>query len=159
MDAHAEIKRAIDAYKEKAVKVSHAIHEHPEPRFEEKFAAAELAAAAEELGLKVEKGVGELPTAFRAEFGGEGPIVVIMAEYDALPNGHSCGHNLIAGAALTAVAGLRSIGSQLPGRIVFLGTPAEEGGGGKILLLNRGVLKGVRWTPSTARCRRSRRIR
>ncbi len=143
MDAHGEIKRAIDSYKEKAVKVSHAIHEHPEPRFEEKFAAAELSKAAEELGLKVERGVGNLPTAFRAEFGGEGPIVAIMAEYDALPNGHSCGHNLIAGAALTAVAGLSRIGSQLPGRIVFLGTPAEEGGGGKILLLDRGALKGV----------------
>lgn len=143
MSAHADIARAIDSYKEKVVKLSHEIHEHPEPRFEEKFAADLLVKAGEDLGLKVERGVGGMATAFRAEFGGEGPIVAIMAEYDALPNGHSCGHNLIAGAALAAVAGLRSIGAKLPGRVIFLGTPAEEGGGGKILMLNRGVLKGV----------------
>jgi amidohydrolase len=143
MNAHAEITRAIDGYGEKAVKLSHEIHEHPEPKFEEKFAADLLVKAGQDLGLGVERGVGGLATAFRAEFGGEGPIIAIMAEYDALPNGHSCGHNLIAGAALMAIAGLKCLGSKLPGRIVFLGTPAEEGGGGKIILLNRGVLKGV----------------
>ncbi len=61
------------------------------------------------MGLQVEREVGGLKTAFRAEFGGKGPTVAILAEYDALPNGHSCGHNLIAGAALSAVAGLKSV--------------------------------------------------
>jgi amidohydrolase len=143
MDAHAEICRAIDTYREKAVALSHQIHEHPELKFEEHFAADLLTGAARELGLKVESGVGGLKTAFRAEFGGEGPAVAILAEYDALPNGHSCGHNLIAGAALSAVAGLKNFSGRIPGRIVFLGTPAEEGGGGKIILIEKGALKGV----------------
>ena len=143
MDAHAEIARAIDNYRDKVVALSHEIHEHPELKFEEHFAAGLLTKAATELGLEVEREVGGLKTAFRAEFGAKGPAVAILAEYDALPNGHSCGHNLIAGAALSAVAGLKSIASQLPGRIVFLGTPAEEGGGGKIILIDKGALRGV----------------
>jgi amidohydrolase len=143
MDAHAEIARAIDNYRDKVVALSHEIHEHPELKFEEHFAADLLTKAAAELGLEVEREVGGLKTAFRAEFGGKGPAVAILAEYDALPNGHSCGHNLIAGAALSAVAGLKSIASNLPGRVVFLGTPAEEGGGGKIILVDKGALRGV----------------
>jgi amidohydrolase len=143
MEIHQRICDAIDRYRDTVVTLSHAIHERPEPKFEERFAAAQLCDAAANLGLAVERGLCELPTAFRAEFGREGPTVAIMAEYDALPNGHSCGHNLIAGAALSAVAGLQSIAPDLPGRIVFMGTPAEEGGGGKILLLNRGALRGV----------------
>jgi len=143
MDIRAEISRAIDGYKPKAVTVSHEIHEHPELKFEEKFAAALLTKTVGELGVNVEGEVGGLATAFRAEIGKDGPSVAILAEYDALPNGHSCGHNLIAGAALSAFAGLKSVAEKLPGRIVLLGTPAEEGGGGKIVLLERGAMKGV----------------
>jgi amidohydrolase len=143
MDAHGEICRTIDNYRDKVVAISHEIHEHPELKFEEHFAADLLTRAARELGLEVERGVGGLETAFRAEFGSAGPTVAILAEYDALPNGHSCGHNLIAGAALSAVAGLKSIAGKLPGRIIFLGTPAEEGGGGKIILIDKGALSGV----------------
>jgi amidohydrolase len=144
MDAHAEICRAIDRYKEKAVSLSHQIHEKPEPKFQEHFAAGLLSGAARELGLPVETGVGGLATAFRAEFGNAaGPTIAILAEYDALPNGHSCGHNLIACAALSAVVGLKNGAQNLPGKIVFLGTPAEEGGGGKIILLDKGAMKGV----------------
>ncbi len=115
MDAHAEIARAIDNYRDKVVALSHEIHEHPELKFQEHFAAGLLTKAATELGLEVEREVGGLKTAFRAEFGGKGPAVAILAEYDALPNGHSCGHNLIAGAALSAVAGLKSIAGQTTG--------------------------------------------
>ncbi len=130
MDAHGEICRAIDNYRDQAVALSHEIHEHPELKFQEHFATGLLTKAAAELGLEVEREAGGLKTAFRAEFGARGPAVAILAEYDALPNGHSCGHNLIAGAALSAVAGLKSVANQLPGRVVFLGAPAEEGGGG-----------------------------
>src|SRR5262249_1308307 len=134
----------IDNFRETAVAISRSIHARPELKFEEHFAAEQLAKGATGLGLKVETDIAGLATAFRAEFGrASGPAVAIFAEYDALPNGHSCGHNLISGAALGAIAGLFSIADQLPGRIVFLGTPAEEGGGGKILLLERGALKGV----------------
>jgi len=144
MDAHSEISRAIDSYREIVTGLSHEIHGHPELKFEEHFASDLLARAVRELGLKVDTGVGGLKTAFRAEFGrGDGPTVAILAEYDALPNGHSCGHNLICGAALTAAAGLAAMRDTLPGRIVLLGTPAEEGGGGKIILLDKGMLKGV----------------
>lgn len=144
MEAHADICRAIDEYKEQAVSISHQIHEKPELKFQEHFAAGLLSGAARELGLPVETGVGGLVTAFRAEFGNSsGPTVAILAEYDALPNGHSCGHNLIACAALSAVVGLKNGAKHLPGKIVFLGTPAEEGGGGKIILLDKGALNGV----------------
>src|SRR5260370_33671620 len=143
MDSHGEICRAIDDYRERVVAVSHEIHEHPELKFEEDFAADLLTRAAKELGVEVERVVGGLKSAFRAEFGAEGPTIAILAEYDALPNGHSCGHNLIAGAALSAVAGLKSIAGKRPGRIVFLGAPAEEGGGGKIILIDKGVMRGL----------------
>src|SRR6266436_5248879 len=112
MDAHAEICRAIDSYRDRVVALSHEIHEHPELKFEEHFAADLLTGAGVEMGLEMQRGVGGMKTAFRAEFGNPGPTVAILAEYDALPNGHSCGHNLIAGAALSAVAGLKSIASH-----------------------------------------------
>ena len=106
MNAHAEIGRAIDNYRDKVVALSHQIHEQPELKFQEHFAAGLLSGAARELGLPVETGVGGLATAFRAEFGNDrGPTVAILAEYDALPNGHSCGHNLIACAALSRSSG------------------------------------------------------
>jgi amidohydrolase len=143
MDIHSEICGAIDQYKAKASDIGRQIHARPEPKFKEHFAAGLLGRALSELGLEVEIGSGGLATAFRAEFGARGPTVAILAEYDALPNGHSCGHNLIAGAALSAIAGLMRVRDRLPGRIVILGTPAEEGGGGKIFLLRAGALKGV----------------
>jgi len=142
-DAHAAIARAIDDYRPTVVALSHEIHERPELKFAEKFASGKLADAATALGINVERGICDLPTSFRGSFGKDGPTVAIMAEYDALPNGHSCGHNLIAGAALCAVAGLKALDGKLAGRVMFLGTPAEEGGGGKILLLDRGALRGV----------------
>jgi amidohydrolase len=143
MNAYEEICRAIDSRKDEIVHLSHQIHEHPEPKFEEHFACDLLTKAIRALGLEVHAGTGGLPTAFRAEFGASGPAIAILAEYDALPNGHSCGHNLISGAAIAATAGLVALRQNLPGRIVLLGTPAEEGGGGKITLLDKGAFAGV----------------
>jgi amidohydrolase len=143
MEANTEICRAIDAYQEQVMSVSHEIHEHPELKFREHFACELLARAIRELGLEVQKGIGGLDTSFRCAFGNPGPTIAILAEYDALPNGHSCGHNLIAGAALAAAAGLASMRQKLPGQIVLMGTPAEEGGGGKITLLDKGAFKGI----------------
>ncbi|HKV56515.1 MAG TPA: amidohydrolase [Candidatus Binataceae bacterium] len=143
MEAHSEICKAIDSYRETVVSLSHEIHEHPEPRFREHFACDLLSRAIRDLGLEVQTKVGGLETSFRTEFGNPGPTIAILAEYDALPNGHSCGHNLIAGAALAAAAGLASMRQRLPGRVVLMGTPAEEGGGGKIILLNKGGFDGV----------------
>jgi amidohydrolase len=143
MEAFTEICRAIDSYREKVVALSHEIHEHPEPKFQEQFACGLLARAIRELGLEVQTGVGGLDTSLHTAFGNPGATIAILAEYDALPNGHSCGHNLIAGAALAAAAGLASVRQKLPGRIILMGTPAEEGGGGKITLLNNGAFDGV----------------
>lgn len=146
MPIHDEICRSIERFKDKAIGLGRQIHAHPELKFEERFAAGLLAGALGEIGVEVERGVAGLETAFRAEVAKSdkpGPTVAILAEYDALPNGHSCGHNLICTAALSAFAGLAAIREQLPGRVVILGTPAEEGGGGKIIMLEKGALKGV----------------
>jgi amidohydrolase len=152
MAIHDDICHAIDRFKDKASGLGRQVHAHPELKFEEHFAAGLLAGALGEIGVEVERRVGGLETAFRAETGRSdksdksdksGPTVAILAEYDALPNGHSCGHNLICSAALSAFAGLAAIRDELPGRIVILGTPAEEGGGGKIIMMENGALKGV----------------
>jgi amidohydrolase len=125
--------------------VSKRIHEHPELRFEERRAAAWLAEAIESEGVAVERGVGGLETAFRARVGdGCGPRVALLAEYDALPEiGHACGHNLIAAGALGAFLALARQASAIKGAVEIIGTPAEEGGGGKIRLLDAGVFEGI----------------
>jgi len=128
------------------------IHANPELAFKEEKAAGWLTAFLEARGCRVERGVGGLPTAFRAEVPGTGPgaTVAIMAEYDALPQiGHACGHNVIAtagagaGASLAAVALAGATRLPLPGRVVVIGTPAEEGGAGKVRLMERGVFREV----------------
>jgi amidohydrolase len=120
------------------------IHAHPELRFEEHRAAAWLTEAVEARGLAVERGTGGLATAFRARAGKPGPRIAILAEYDALPEiGHACGHNLIAAGALGAFLALAAHADELGGTVELLGTPAEEGGGGKIRLIEAGVFEGV----------------
>ena len=91
--------------------------------------------------MTVERSYLGLPTAFRATAGsGSAPVVAVCAEYDALPGiGHACGHNLISESALAAFIGAkRAIEAGAPGTVVLLGTPAEEGGGGKVALIDRG---------------------
>lgn len=120
------------------------IHENPELGFQEVKSSSAIAALLEKYGFQVEMGVGDLETAFRAEAdsGREGPVIGFLCEYDALPEiGHGCGHNIIgsasAGAAIAAYEAARVAG----GKIVVIGTPAEEGsGGGKELLLRAGVM-------------------
>ncbi len=128
--------------------LSRQIHAHPEVGFMEVRAAAWLAEYLERHGFAVEREAGGVATAFRATLGGDragGPTVALLAEYDALPNvGHGCGHNLIAAAAAGAGAILRAVGDRrAPGRVQVIGTPAEEGGGGKVALLQAGVFRGV----------------
>ena len=124
--------------------LSRRIHAHPELCFEERQAAAWLGECLERLGAQVERGVGGLETAFRARIGRGSPKIAILAEYDALPEiGHACGHNLIAGSAVGAFLALADQGAALPGCVEIIGTPAEEGGGGKIKLLQAGVFEGV----------------
>lgn len=128
--------------------ISHDIHARPELRFAEHAAAARLAEFLAGQGFAVTTGAGGLPTAFRAEhvFTDDGPTVVVFCEYDALAGiGHACGHNIIAAAgAGAAVAAARWLaGQRATGRLVVLGSPGEEGGGGKVKLLDAGELAGV----------------
>lgn len=131
------------------VDVSHQIHARPELRFEEHFASKLLAETLAEHGFLVETGVADLPTAFRAEHrvGEGGPTIAIFCEYDALEEiGHGCGHNLIAAAGLGAALLTKDWMSGRPdvsGRIVVVGSPGEEGGGGKAYLIEGGVLDGI----------------
>ena len=124
------------------------IHANPELCFKEEKASAWLAQFLGKHGAQVEQGVGGLPTAFRATIPGQapGPTVAILAEYDALPGiGHACGHNIIATSGAGAGAALAAALKTLPfaGRIQVIGTPAEEGGAGKVRLLEAGVFRGV----------------
>lgn len=125
--------------------LSRRIHAHPELCFEERQAASWLGECLERSpGVRVERGVGGLDTAFRASVGRGSPRVAILAEYDALPEiGHACGHNLIAGSAVGAFLALARQAAELPGTVEIIGTPAEEGGGGKIKLLEAGAFEGV----------------
>lgn len=147
------VNKAIESLREELVESSLDIHAHPELNYQEFHAAAVLTDVLERRGLPVERGVGGVETAFRATVGGDGsdgPTVAILAEYDALPDlGHGCGHNLIAMAGVGAGLGLQSILPSLPGRVVVIGTPAEEGGGGKIRLLDAGVFDDVDVTLSS----------
>lgn len=121
------------------------IHANPELRFDEHRAAGWLTEAAEREGVSVERGLGDMPTSFRARVGkGGGPHIAILAEYDALPEiGHACGHNLIAAGALGAFLALARQRDAVVGTVDLVGTPAEEGGGGKIKLLEAGAFEGV----------------
>jgi amidohydrolase len=122
------------------VDLSVAIHDRPELCFEERHAAEAVAAALEAGGLEVERAAYGLETAVRAT-AGTGPLsVVVCAEYDALPAvGHACGHNVIAAAAVGAGLALATVADQVGIRVTVLGTPAEEGGGGKVMLIERGA--------------------
>lgn len=143
MSLHDELDRQIDRDADDLVGLARAIHEHPELRFEEHRAVATIAGLLEGRGVVVERRLGGLATAFAARAGVPGPRVAVLAEYDALPEvGHACGHNLIAAGAVGAFLALRTVVAQTGGEVVLVGTPAEEGGGGKIALLEAGAFEG-----------------
>ena len=140
------IDQAVDRLGDDLEKLSLTIHDHPELAYEEVKAAGWLTEFLGGQGLKVERGVGGVDTAFRATLEtGTGPTIAIMCEYDALPSiGHACGHNAIATAGAGAGAALAAVRDRLPkGRVQVIGTPAEEGGGGKVKLIKAGVFRDV----------------
>jgi amidohydrolase len=122
------------------VELSHAIHAEPELAFAEHRSCAKTQALVAERGFEITAAPGGLATAFRADFG-SGPLAVgVCAEYDALPGiGHACGHNIIAASAVGAALALAEVADELGLTVALVGTPAEEFGGGKVLLLNAGV--------------------
>ncbi|MFI6363480.1 M20 family metallopeptidase [Nocardia sp. NPDC050630] len=126
------------------IALSHSIHAEPELAFEETRSVAKTIAPLAERGFAIETPVADLPTAFRATFGSGELTVGICAEYDALPEiGHACGHNVIAASAVGAGLGLAEVADALGITVVVFGTPAEESGGGKVLMLERGVFDDV----------------
>lgn len=119
------------------------LYEHPEPGLAEHRASAFLTQTLADMGFAVETGLAGMPTAFRARWGAGGPVVALMAEYDALPGiGHGCGHNLIAATAVAAAGALTRV-VDFPFTLTVLGTPAEETVGGKIAMAEAGCFDGV----------------
>ncbi len=145
--AKATVIEEVDRRADLLLEVSHQLHGRPELLFDEHRAADLLATALDGAGLAVERGAFGLETAVSAAAGlpaGEVPAVAVLCEYDALPRiGHACGHNIIAAAGLGAGIAAAGVATQAGGRLVVLGTPAEEGGGGKILMAERGAFEGV----------------
>jgi amidohydrolase len=147
-DSKARIAAAVAAARDEIVTLSHTIHEHPEPAYEERRAAAWVAEAIARHGFTVEHPAGRLATAVRGRLrggrGGDGPRIGILAEYDALPGlGHGCGHNTMAASGVGAAIALATLASELPGEIVFLGCPAEERGSGKAQMIEDGLFDGL----------------
>lgn len=138
----AQIIAAVDLLAAQATELAMNIHANPELSFEEVNSAAALIAPLRAAGFEIEEELGGLPTAFRATYdsGKPGPVIALLAEYDALVNlGHACGHNLIGTASVTAVLALKQVSQFLTGRLEVIGTPAEEEGGGKIILSDKGI--------------------
>ncbi|MHB1089184.1 MAG: M20 family metallopeptidase [Acidimicrobiales bacterium] len=139
MSAQSLASETIESARDELVALSHFIHANPEMGYEEFKSAEAVAQVCERAGFSVERGIAALPTAFRATTGNGDLHVVICAEYDALPDvGHACGHNIIAASSTGAALGLAAVANDLNLRVTLLGTPSEEGGGGKIDLLNAG---------------------
>jgi amidohydrolase len=136
----------VEARRAELIRLASTIHAHPEVAFEEHKSAALLCDVLEENGFEVVRDVADLDTAFVATLPGgkDGPTVAFLAEYDALPGlGHACGHNLIAAAAVGAGLAMKKVLDKLAGTILVIGTPAEEGGGGKGYMVDAGIFSEV----------------
>src|ERR1700754_2248163 len=142
--ASASVEDAVNRRSGDLIELSHAIHAEPELAFAEFKSCAKAQALVAERGFEMTAAPGGLETAFRAEFG-SGPLVIgICAEYDALPGiGHACGHNIIAASAVGAALALADVADELGLKVVLLGTPAEEAGGGKALMLQAGTFDDI----------------
>jgi len=143
--ATSSIDARIERERASLAKLARHIHAHPELRFEEHESAKAIADYLAGIGFEVERGVAGMPTALRARAGKPGgPRVCVLSEYDALPEiGHACGHNLIAIGGVGAFVGAAAAVEASGGEVIFLGTPAEEGGGGKIRMIEHGVFEGA----------------
>ncbi len=145
MDLKTAARSRFEAVRPAVIALSHRIHAHPELGFAEEHASTWLAEMLTDTGFTVDQGICDLPTAFVAR-AGSGPLhLAICAEYDCLPGiGHACGHNLIAAMAVGAGIAAAQVADELGLTIRIIGTPAEElGGGGKIILLERGAFAGA----------------
>lgn len=141
---HAELASGVELWREKVHALARDIHASPELSFEEVRASTAIAALLREGGFEIETGTSGLPTAFTATMGSGELTVALCIEYDALPGiGHACGHNLIAGASVAAALALGPLADSLGITLKAIGTPAEEHGGGKAIMLDAGAFDGV----------------
>ena len=147
-----KVRQEIDEIAPLLIECSDWMADNPELGLQEHQASARLTEMLEESGLEVERGIAELPTAFQGTLTGgisEGPTIAILAEYDALPDvGHGCGHNIIGNAAVGAGMALSRLGrrgdlGEIPGKVIVIGTPAEESAGSKIDILEHGYFADV----------------
>jgi len=147
-DTKARAAAAVEAARDEILELSHRIHANPEPAFEEHQAAAWVAEAIGRHGYVVEHPAGSLATAVRGRMtgglGADGPRIAVLAEYDALPGlGHGCGHNTMAASGVGAAIALAAVRDAFAGEVVFLGTPAEERGSGKAIMIRDGLFEGL----------------
>lgn len=143
-DPKAAARSAVERHHRALVDLSHRVHAHNELKWEEERSSAAVAEALAERGFATRAGICDLPTAFEAR-AGSGPLeVVVCAEYDALPGiGHACGHNVIAAMAVGAGVALAEVADDIGITVRVMGTPAEEGGAGKIVMLGAGAFSGA----------------
>ena len=140
-----KFKNTLDSLHKQLCDVSDWMYHNPEVGFEEYETSKYLVNFIESKNAKVNYPSHNLDTAFDVTFGDSGPLVVLCVEYDALPEiGHACGHNIIATASIGAGLGLQDLANDLGIRVKLLGTPAEEGGGGKIILLDNGAFEDAK---------------
>lgn len=134
----------IDRLRPTLVGLSHQLHADPEIRWQEHRSSRRIASLLADHGFEVEQPLAGLDTAFRARFGTGSRHIAFVAEYDALEGlGHACGHNIIAACSVGAALGLAQSACELDVTVEVIGSPAEEGGGGKIPLLEAGVFDGL----------------
>ena len=147
-DVKARAAAGVEAAREELLDLSHRIHANPEPAFEERYASQACAEVIARHGFAVERPAGSLETAVRGRITGgrgpDGPKIGVLAEYDALPGlGHGCGHNTMAASGVGAALALAAVRDAWAGEVVFLGTPAEERGSGKEIMLRDGLFEGL----------------
>lgn len=140
----ATVSGEVDARRNELGELSLKIHATPELGFHEVKASAWLSQYLADNGFTVERGICDLPTAFRASYGNGPPAIAVLAEYDALPKlGHACGHNIIAACAAGAGVASRPAIDRFGGSVLVIGTPAEEFGAGKAIMIERGVFDKI----------------
>ena len=140
----ARIGKQVEYHRHELIELSLRIHANPELGFREEKASTWLTGYLEKNGFQIEKGVGGLPTAFKAVYGSGGPVIALLAEYDALPElGHACGHNIIATSAVGAGVVGKCVVDSHGGTVAVIGTPAEELFGGKVMMVKAGVFEEV----------------
>jgi amidohydrolase len=134
----------VDRLADRLVDTSRQIHAHPELSYQEVFAHDLLTRVLDDTGPTATRHAYGVDTAFEARAGSEGPEIAVLCEYDALPGvGHACGHNVIAAAGLGAGLAAAALADEAGGRVRIMGTPAEEGGGGKIRMARKGAFEGL----------------